>query len=225
MTLSDAIEIQTKMFYHSVLRDGGNVYVKVEPITESLQTLLDANEMIAAYGEKVGVDELTCSSVYFELSDVEIAALYIASRIEGYKCDDDDTIEILGKHEDNVVVCLHEDEINKFPESELLICLPTFTLQDMLNVIPSTIWYNHRDGGDIKLDFFEDACKFIFSLSKEEDKYTALYGCDGACAISSIKFIKKHGKSALEATYNLLCWIAENKLLPKNIKEYRLEGI
>lgn len=99
-------------------------------------------------------------------------------------------------------------------ESSLFECakiIPAFTLQDMLEMMPENLYYCCGDSTEISLEPMKYSSKCELGLIKVYSGYMVEYAdFDGDSHLTN-----KTGKTALEAAYKMLCWLAENKLLGK----------
>lgn len=88
-----------------------------------------------------------------------------------------------------------------------------FTLQDMLEMIPSSL-YVQKDGEVLtQSDSYDN--KAYLTLIKQRVGYT----CEYKDVRHDMIIIQEYGDTPVEAAYNILCWLAENKLLGKEEKK------
>lgn len=88
--------------------------------------------------------------------------------------------------------------------------IPTLTLEDMLKIMPCALFCD-QNGDNINLQPINYRYRMSLYLVKELTGYEIKY----ECFITKTVLIYRVGKTAMEAVYNMLCWLAENKLLGK----------
>lgn len=123
--------------------------------------------------------------------DASEATLYWTRRCHGCKIDDDSTGEWF-------LSLQKEFQVIGFISYE---GIPTFTLQDLLNVIPPRVSSRSHE---------------VFSLRIERciDEWGVYYGTTEDSDGSKL-FAPIYGDTLLEAVYETLCYLAENNLLKK----------
>lgn len=95
--------------------------------------------------------------------------------------------------------------------SKRVVC-PVFTLHDMLEIMPSTLYV--RDGKVVEPgEKYHQMTRL--TLTKDEHGYR----CSFVDYLLNMIFHKEDGDTAIEVAYNMLCWLAENKLLGKEEKK------
>lgn len=99
-------------------------------------------------------------------------------------------------------------------EMSCLDPVPAFTVQDLLEIIPCTLFCD-KNGNNISLQPINYKYRMSFYLVKELPRYEAKY----EDYITKTMLIYRTGRTVIEALYNILCWLAENKLLEKEEKK------
>lgn len=107
-------------------------------------------------------------------------------------------------------VFIHDDDCY---EMSCLDPVPAFTVQDLLEIIPCTLFCD-KNGNNISLQPINYEYRMSFYLVKELSGYEAKY----EDYITKTMLIYRTGRTVIEALYNILCWLAENNLLEKDGK-------
>lgn len=123
--------------------------------------------------------------------DTSEATLYWTRHCHGYKIDDDSTGEwFLSLQKEFQVIGFMSYEV-----------IPTFTLQDLLNVIPPRVSSRSNEVFFLRIE----RC-----IDEWEVYYRTIEDSDGSKLFAPI-----YGDTLLEAAYEMLCYLAENNLLKK----------
>lgn len=89
-----------------------------------------------------------------------------------------------------------------------------FTLQDMLEMIPCKLFCDETGyAANLQPILLSQTCYLTFT-KHDTGKYEIAYISRKQEYLHYV-----NGKTILEAAYNMLCWLAENKLLAKEEKE------
>lgn len=83
--------------------------------------------------------------------------------------------------------------------------IPAFTLQDLLSIIPSKICSKSHEIFSLRIEKYTDEWEMYYRTIEDNDE--------------SKLFTPIYGDTLLEATYGMLCYLAENKLLEKEEKK------
>lgn len=80
------------------------------------------------------------------------------------------------------------------------VCVPAFTLQDIIELLPECVPVNDEQSYDSEAEFFmnKHSCRYVYRDCEGNPLYTGS---------------KEYGNNVLESAYNLLCWCAENGYL------------
>lgn len=123
--------------------------------------------------------------------DTSEATLYWTRRCHGCKIDDDSTGEwFLNLQKEFQVIGFISYEV-----------IPTFTLQDLLNVIPPRVSSRSNEIFSLRIE----RC-----IGEWRVYYRTIEDSDGSKLFAPI-----YGDTLLEAVYETLCYLAENNLLKK----------
>ena len=123
--------------------------------------------------------------------DTSKASLYWVRRCHGYKIDDNSTGEwFLSLQKEFQVIGFMSYEV-----------IPTFTLQDLLNILPSRIYSKSYEIYSLRIDRYLDDWEIYYKTTEDSD---------GSKLSTPI-----YGDTLLEAAYEMLCYLAENNLLKK----------
>lgn len=98
-------------------------------------------------------------------------------------------------------VFVHDDDCY---EMSCLDPVPTFTLQDLLNIIPSRVLSKSNEVFSLRIERYIDGWEVYYGTTEDSD--------------GSKLFTPIDRDTLLEAAYNMLCYLAENKLLEKEGK-------
>lgn len=123
--------------------------------------------------------------------DTSKASLYWVRRCHGYKIDDNSTGEWF-------LSLQKEFQVIGFMSYE---AIPTFTLQDLLNILPSRIYSKSYEIYSLRIDRYLDEWGVYYGTTEDSD---------GSKLSTPI-----YGDTLLEAAYEMLCYLAENNLLKK----------
>lgn len=124
-------------------------------------------------------------------TDTSKASLYWVRRCHGYKIDDNSTGEwFLSLQKEFQVIGFMSYEV-----------IPTFTLQDLLNILPSGIYSKSYEIYSLRTDRYLDEWGVYYGTTEDSD---------GSKLSTPI-----YGDTLLEAAYEMLCYLAENNLLKK----------
>lgn len=97
---------------------------------------------------------------------------------------------------------------------ECLDLIPAFTLQDMLEMMPCKLFCDETGyAANLQPILLSQTCYLTFT-KHDTGKYEIAYISRKQEYLHYI-----NGKTILEAAYNMLCWLAENKLLGKEEKK------
>lgn len=123
--------------------------------------------------------------------DTSEATLYWTRRCHGCKIDDDSTGEwFLSLQKEFQVIGFISYEV-----------IPTFTLQDLLNVIPPRVSSRSNEIFSLRIERCIDEWGVYYRTIEDSD--------------GSKLFAPIYGDTLLEAVYEMLCYLAENNLLKK----------
>ena len=123
--------------------------------------------------------------------DISKASLYWVRRCHGYKIDDNSTGEwFLSLQKEFQVIGFMSYEV-----------IPTFTLQDLLNILPSRIYSKSYEIYSLRIDRYLDEWGVYYGTTEDSD---------GSKLSTPI-----YGDTLVEAAYEMLCYLAENNLLKK----------
>lgn len=123
--------------------------------------------------------------------DTSEATLYWTRRCHGCKIDDDSTGEWF-------LSLQKEFQVIGFISYE---GIPTFTLQDLLNVIPCMLSSRSHEVFSLRIEKYIDEWRVYYGTTEDSD--------------GSKLFAPIYGDTLLEAVYEMLCYLAENNLLKK----------
>lgn len=84
-------------------------------------------------------------------------------------------------------------------------CIPAFTLQDIIELLPEYIPVNDEQSYDSEAELFinKRSCRYVY---RDCEGYPLYVGSEG------------RGDNVIESAYNLLCWCAENGYLKEGEK-------
>lgn len=123
--------------------------------------------------------------------DTSKASLYWVRRCHGYKIDDNSTGEwFLSLQKEFQVIGFMSYEV-----------IPTFTLQDLLNILPSRIYSKSYEIYSLRIDRYLDDWEIYYKTTEDSD--------------GSKLFTPICRNTLLEAAYEMLYYFAENNLLKK----------
>jgi hypothetical protein len=126
--------------------------------------------------------------------DTSKANLYWARRCHGSKINDNSTGKwFLSLDKEFMTVGFTSYEV-----------IPAFTLQDLLNIIPSRVFSKSNEVFSLRIERYIDGWEVYYGTTEDSD--------------GSKLFTPIYRDTLLEAAYNMLCYLAENKLLEKEGK-------
>lgn len=123
--------------------------------------------------------------------DTSKASLYWVRRCHGCKIDDNSTGEWF-------LSLQKEFLVSGFTSYEII---PTFILQDLLNILPSRIYSKSYEIYSLRIDRYLDDWEIYYKTTEDSD--------------GSKLFAPIYRDTLLEAAYKMLCYLAENNLLKK----------
>lgn len=133
--------------------------------------------------------------------DVSKGSVYWARRVHGSHMEDESKGEwFLSLHKCFMTTGFTSYEV-----------IPTFTLEDMLEMMPKTLYCCVGDYAEISLNAVRYGSEYDLGLIRIYNGYMIEYAdFDGDSHLTN-----ETGKTALEAAYKMLCWLAERNLLGK----------
>lgn len=123
--------------------------------------------------------------------DTSEATLYWTRRCHGCKIDDNSTGEwFLSLQKEFLAIGFTSYEV-----------IPTFTLQELLNILPPRVYSKSYEIYSLRIDRYLDDWEIYYKTTEDSD--------------GSKLFTPIYRNTLLEAAYEMLCYFAENNLLKK----------